>query len=1053
MSFYADLHIHSKFSRATSRDCDLEHLAYWARRKGITILATGDFTHPGWFAELKEKLVPAEPGLFRLRDDLQTEVDRQTAGLPATPVRFILEVEISTIYKRAGRTRKVHHLIYAPSLEAASEATRRLEKVGNLASDGRPILGLDSRDLLEIALASGEGTFLVPAHIWTPWFAVLGSQSGFEDIEECYGELSPEIFAVETGLSSDPPMNWRLSRLDRFTLISNSDTHSPGKIGREACVFDTALDYFALRRALATGEGYGGTVEFYPEEGKYHLDGHRKCDVCFTPAQTQAHAGLCPVCGKPVTVGVMHRVHQLADRAEGQTPAGRAPFRSFVPLAEIIAEVRGTGAESKAVQGVYENLLARLGPELEILGRVPVDEIRAAESPLLAEAIDRMRQGRPLCQAGYDGEYGVIRFLKEEDRDRLAGVNRLFALPAAESAKFESAPPETKGAAKAARSTQNPAAKTSPAVEPAANLPPSLSLPVTPPSVSGAAEELDPEQQAAAEHRAGPLLIIAGPGTGKTRTLTHRLARLIRNHGVKPESCLAITFTRRAAGEMRERLARLLPAEAERVPVLTFHALGLNILREQASRLNLPPDFGLIDEERQRQMLQELLPPRAGVRLKDVLRRQRETLEVTDDETGRVLAAYEQSLLSQEMVDFTSLIRWPLRLLESDPALAAEYRQRYAWISVDEYQDLDALQYRLLKCLVAADGNLCAIGDPDQAIYGFRGADVGFFQRFTEDFPSARVVQLTRNYRSGRTIVDASLQAIRPASLVADRRLVAMNDYEERIVIQECGTDRAEAETVVQTIERLIGGSTFFSLDSGRAEAHAGGGLSFADFGVLYRTEAQADCLDEAFRRSGLPFQRRSHDRLADRPAVRALVEFLKQNPAPGNLADRLAAAVEKTAETERESALRAAEELRPLAVRHGADEAAFLAELALGADVDLWDPRADRVSLLTLHAAKGLEFRVVFIVGCEAGLLPLTWGEETDTAEERRLLFVGLTRARERLFLLHARRRLWRGTVADREPSPFLRDLEEQLLERRRARSRQPGPSPAGGQQLQLFS
>src|SRR5882724_6796534 len=305
MRFYADLHVHSKYSRATSRDLDLEHLAHWAARKGIGVVGTGDFCHPAWAAELKEKLVPAEGGLFRLRDDIEQAV---AATLPAacrTPVRFMLEVEISTIYKKADKTRKIHHLIYAPDFATVDRISARLGKIGNIKSDGRPILGLDSRDLLEITLEGGPDAYLVPAHIWTPWFAALGSQSGFDSVAECYGDLTEHIFAVETGLSSDPAMNWRLSMLDRYRLVSNSDAHSPGKLGREATTFDCDQNYFSIRRALETGEGFVGTVEFFPEEGKYHLDGHRKCDVRLDPKETQEKGGRCPVCGQPVTVGVL----------------------------------------------------------------------------------------------------------------------------------------------------------------------------------------------------------------------------------------------------------------------------------------------------------------------------------------------------------------------------------------------------------------------------------------------------------------------------------------------------------------------------------------------------------------------------------------------------------------------------------------------------------------------------------------------------------------------------------------------------------------------------
>lgn len=415
MSFYADLHLHSKFARATSGDADLEHMALWAAKKGVSVLGTGDFTHPAWLAEIREKLAPAEPGLFRLCPDLEQWVAQQWPAFARQPTRFLLQVEISTIYKKAGRTRKVHHCIYVPDLASAERLIQRLTRIGNLKSDGRPILGLDSRDLLEITLESGEGAFLIPAHIWTPWFAVLGSKSGFDSIEQCYGELASHIFALETGLSSDPPMNWRLSQLDRFRLVSNSDAHSPAKIGREACVFDCALDYFAMRRALATGSGYAGTVEFFPEEGKYHLDGHRTCGVCFAPEQTRKHGGVCPSCGKQLTVGVMHRVAELADRPEGVRHSQAKPFRSLVPLAEVLAEIYRVGAGSRKVSDAYEQLVRELGSELFILQQMPLDELRKTSSPLLTEGIARMRQSRVIRQPGYDGEYGVIRLFTDDE--------------------------------------------------------------------------------------------------------------------------------------------------------------------------------------------------------------------------------------------------------------------------------------------------------------------------------------------------------------------------------------------------------------------------------------------------------------------------------------------------------------------------------------------------------------------------------------------------------------------------------------------------------------
>ncbi len=418
MPFFADLHVHSRYSRATSRDLDLEHNATWARRKGVTLLGTGDFTHPAWLEEIRRKLLPAEEGLFRLRPELESMI---AADLPRAchgDVRFLLQVEISTIYKHDGRTRKNHHLVYVPDFDSADRFVARLARIGNLASDGRPILGLDSRDLLEITLESSEDAFLVPAHIWTPWFSTLGSKSGFDSIDACYRDLAPHVFAVETGLSSDPPMNWRVSFLDRFRLVSNSDAHSPSKIAREATVFECDLSYPAVKRALETGIGFGGTVEFFPEEGKYHHDGHRKCGVRLEPSETHRHRGRCPVCGGLLTVGVSHRIDELADRREAIPPPTAADYRSFVPLPEVLAEIEGVGPKTKRVASRLAEVHAQLGPELEVLERLPLDRIREGTSDFVAEAVERMRLGRVHREPGFDGEYGRIRLFDDGELPR-----------------------------------------------------------------------------------------------------------------------------------------------------------------------------------------------------------------------------------------------------------------------------------------------------------------------------------------------------------------------------------------------------------------------------------------------------------------------------------------------------------------------------------------------------------------------------------------------------------------------------------------------------------
>src|SRR5215475_2877607 len=442
MEFYADLHVHSKYSRATSRDLDLEHLAWWAARKGIAVVGTGDCVHPAWLAEIRDKLVPAGGGLFRLKPELEAQIWKTLPPACVAPVRFMLSVEISTIYKKGDRTRKIHHLIYASDFEAVDRLAASLGRIGNIASDGLPILGLDSRDLLEITLESGQHSYLIPAHIWTPWFAALGSQSGFDSIAECYGDLADQIFAVETGLSSDPAMNWRVSFLDRYRLVSNSDAHSPGKLGREATAFDCELDYFAIRRALQTGEGFAGTVEFFPEEGKYHLDGHRKCNMRLTPRETIAAGGRCPVCREPVTIGVEHRVEKLADRHEDHVtpPATAGAVANLVPLPEVLSEIVASGPASKTVERSYDKVIATLGPELFVLQHAPIADV-ARSSSLLAETLTRLRKGEVIREAGYDGEYGVIRLFEERELKRLTAGDMLFDAPIMRKKKNAAAKP------------------------------------------------------------------------------------------------------------------------------------------------------------------------------------------------------------------------------------------------------------------------------------------------------------------------------------------------------------------------------------------------------------------------------------------------------------------------------------------------------------------------------------------------------------------------------------------------------------------------------------
>ncbi len=397
MRFIADLHLHSRYSRATSRNMELESLAVWGKKKGITLLGTGDFTHPTYFAEMRSKLEPFGEGIYVLKGG-----ERET--------KFMLTTEVSNIFSQGGKVRKIHTLIFAPNFSAVEGINDKLRSLGKLGSDGRPIFGFPVKELVKIVLGISSECLVVPAHVWTPWFSVFGANSGFDSLEECFEEEVKHIFAIETGLSSDPEMNWRLSTLDNITLISNSDAHSPSRLGREANVFDCPLDYREIIQAIRDKDPrkFLFTIEFFPREGKYHYDGHRNCGVVFSPLQTKTNDYLCPVCKKRLTVGVMHRVGEMADRAEGFIPGNSIPSIHLIPLDEIIAESLDVGVGTKAVEGEYERLIRAGRSELAILLDLPPEELKRFTSSRVLEGIIRVRQGKLHISPGHDGVYGKI---------------------------------------------------------------------------------------------------------------------------------------------------------------------------------------------------------------------------------------------------------------------------------------------------------------------------------------------------------------------------------------------------------------------------------------------------------------------------------------------------------------------------------------------------------------------------------------------------------------------------------------------------------------------
>ena len=720
-----------------------------------------------------------------------------------------------------------------------------------------------------------------------------------------------------------------------------------------------------------------------------------------------------------------------------------------MPLPEVLGEIAASGPSSKTVERGYGRLLAALGSELSILQSVPLEDIARTESSLLAEAIARLRAGRVIRDAGYDGEYGVIRLFADDELRRRTAGGLLFEganlPPPPERGRMAPKPPGGGPSASVAPTDPHPAA-----ARPASPVKGEVKEPA---SVHAA---LDDDQRAAAAIVEGPLVIVAGPGSGKTRTLTQRIVHLVAERGVAGEHCLAVTFTRRAAAEMRERLRDALGARSSDIAVHTFHSLGLAMLREHANAAGLQRGFRVAGEAERVAALAarlEVPEPRAQSLIRAISKAERmET--APSGEVAEARAAYQKILTVNNWIDFDDLVGVSVRLLENNADVATRLREKFRSVSVDEFQDVDARQYRLLTLIAPPpSGNLCVIGDPHQAIYGFRGADASCFDRFRSDYPDAATVVLRRNYRSSGTIVAASSQVIAEN---ADQPIAEIvRDMHERIAIHAAPSERAEAEFVVATIEQAIGGHSFFSIDSGRAGGQ-GAALSFADFAVLYRTEAQAAALVEALARSGIPFRRHSHAPLGEEPAVRALLDALEAIDAlDHDLATRLKNAVPRLAAGKDETAAidLALQRLLPLAHTCGGDQARFLDAVALASDADFWDPRADGVSLLTLHAAKGLEFACVFVVGLEDGVVPLHWGKaetiaEDELAEERRLFYVGMTRAKDRLVLSRALKRHWHGRLREQKPSPFLADIESELVKHQQAQLRRKPED----RQLKLF-
>ncbi len=1107
MKYVADLHVHSHYSIATSKKSNLEGFYQWAKIKGIDLIGTGDFTHPGWFRELNDKLVPEEHGFFRLKDEPKGQA---IEGLSCRDIdiRFCLSSEISSIYKKNDRVRKVHSLVFAPNLETASKISAKLSTIGNIKSDGRPILGLDPKQLLEIILEISPEAYLIPAHIWTPWFSLFGSKSGFDAIEDCFEELTEYIFALETGLSSDPAMNWTWSALDRYSLVSHSDAHSPAKLGREADLFDAEFSYGGMFDALKTKKGRLGTIEFYPEEGKYHLDGHRKCGVCIDPEETKRLKGKCPVCGKNLTIGVLHRVLDLSDRSESSKPAQAGDFRYVVPLHEILAEIMNTGPSTKAVASRYREIVGRFGNEFTFLLESPLEEIQNETDGLTEEAVRRMRNGKVNPQPGYDGQFGIIRVFNQGELEKLRGQGTLFdTIPIKRSATSDRA---------AAQKLDGHAEPV-----PRDKLPPEfIPKELFADTEQLNTEQLNTEQQKVLSVYRGAVLITAGPGTGKTRTLTSWIVSLIEAYGASTSSILAITFTNKAARELASRLDSMLGSQARpraelEVTVCTFHALCFDLLRQRHPHL-----IAVYDESAREALLRLLRPDVSGQMIKKHSALLQRLMEGTaepdrsaDREVLRLLSQYREKLDAIGSVDVSDVITKLNSLFAAEPAFLKGIQNRFRFIAVDEFQDINANQYLLLANLMgdgSDDKGFLVIGDPDQAIYGFRGSDLRLFFRFREDYKPQEIV-LSANYRSIPGIVEAAKGLIAHNTLKSKAPLKALRSGASRIQLSRLDRPFDEALFVAHAIEEHLGGMSHISIDE--LESRDEGSYSFSDFAVLARTRAVRDEMIPVLSARGIPLSLGENRSLASEPplsdalpvlkvivnprdlsgiseilthvlpgiglsiirdellrwseagfalsdlleslhqaraipleSLRAFEEFIdffediKSHSGERGLADTLHRIWKWFSKEKMDTdTLLRREALLQMAKEYEFNIGGFLRRIALSPFESEGPLKIERVSLLTFHAAKGLEFPVVFVVGAEEGICPITsatrGGNDTpDTEdpleEERRLFYVALTRAKDRLCITSCARRKVFGTWKEMDPSRFLQELPKESTE-----------------------
>lgn len=1001
----ADLHIHSPYTQGGHRDLSLESIALWAMRKGVHLVGTGDWTHPKWWNELRSKLIPAEDGLFRLRDDVAELVRQQLPSkLHEAKLRFVLQAELSNVYEQDGKVRKIHHLLFVPDFARAQHIQKQLTAFGDLSADGRPTVSLSSRDFVELVSESSHRSFVIPAHIWHPWHGLLGSSHGFQELESCYGDMKPQLFALETGLSSVPSMSRRCSQLDSFSLVSFSNARRPEQIGREATLINSELTYDTVFQALredSLEEPKVQTLECYPEKGRYFLDGHQSCELRLTPQEYRIHQGRCPVCQKPLTQGVLHRIEELSDRTQqAAIRKTQARFMQLLSLPEILSETLEAPLHSNKLKQCYLDVLQEFGTEFALLRHVPIEDIQRSQIPLLSEAIQRVRAGYLQLTAGYDGEEGKVRIFREGESKSTSLSLFSWSDPAFESFPAESAgsqisPSDTDEEAKhkesshqlhlfplAVASDEAPEAhsineketeqaekpvsnhlvakpdqpstssnrsdskKTDSSGSVAAQLKPSKSPDISQapaekkPSgptalaanlTSRAAQRLSPptrakttprvvppqqllaglntEQRAAVLHTGSPLQLVAGPGTGKTKTLIHRLAHHIASGHVLAQHAVVLTFTHEAANHFQRELFSLLGNSAHRVFVGTFYKFCHMLLQEyRADQLQgskgsesneIPPELpasllGAFERLALLETLSEELDAPCDRRTlrytMDRISWAKQNLlspeDLSDDQEHSeaflsLYRRYQNYLLRNRRYDLDDLLFETVRVLRSNPDRCQWLQLQFRAFFIDEYQELNEAQYRLLRFVVSDFAELCVAGDPDQQVYGYCGSQRKFFDQFVHDFspPHREAVKLAlwRNYRSPETVMEAAHQIIHKQN--DPQRVQTLATHAGPLYIPLSVYPDAESEsegialqikdfakhTVTPQPQLVPEVSVPRETDSPsedsvplaplRDEEHYYKVRGYRDIAILYRSSQQLPLLESALTKAKIPYQ------------------------------------------------------------------------------------------------------------------------------------------------------------------------------------------------------